>query len=476
MLIRIVKHELRNLTADRTLWWLTAFLMVLIGYAVYNGNSWVVFLENNIATALQEEERRLTKNQEIVASGVKPIIEPQDRRSPFYVGVIWGRRYAYLPPAPLAPLSIGQSDLYPSYFLISTRSKEFQKRAYELENPENLLSNRVDMAFLTVFLFPLLILALSYDLISAEREQGTLAMVLSQPVSLRTFVAAKIAVRALVILLLVIGLSLAAFLLNGIDLFGGGVGGHVLLWAGIVVSYCAFWFSLAVAVNALGQSSTSNAIILASLWLFLVVLAPTAINLLVTSSYPVPSRVEFVVAAREAANEAYGQAGQVLSRYYAEHPYLLPEGQRPDPGDFSTFLWTQEAEIERSVQRVAERYDRQLLQQQAQVNRLRFLSPAVVTQEALNDIAGTGLMRYRHFLELVDKYHEEWRAFFVPKILQKKKLTVADYEKIPQFSYVELGEDKMVTNVREALAGLVVPTLLILAIGLWKIQRYPPYR
>jgi ABC-2 type transport system permease protein len=46
-----------------------------------------------------------------------------------------------------------------------------------------------------VFLFPLRILALSYNLLSAEREQGTLALVLSQPVRLSTVVLGKLVAR-----------------------------------------------------------------------------------------------------------------------------------------------------------------------------------------------------------------------------------------------------------------------------------------
>jgi ABC-2 type transport system permease protein len=46
---------------------------------------------------------------------------------------------------------------------------------------------------------PLLILALSYNFLSGEREAGTLQMLLSQPISLRSVVSGKIALRFLVV-------------------------------------------------------------------------------------------------------------------------------------------------------------------------------------------------------------------------------------------------------------------------------------
>ena len=124
MLFQIVKHEWRNLTADRTLWWVVFILVAAIGYGVYNGTSWVLFLEGTIETALQEEHDRLAKAQHTVANGLEPERESRSPYSARYIGRRMGLRYAYLPPAPLASLSVGQSALYPAYFLVNTQSPQ----------------------------------------------------------------------------------------------------------------------------------------------------------------------------------------------------------------------------------------------------------------------------------------------------------------------------------------------------------------
>ncbi len=150
MLLEIVKNEWRNITADRTLWWVILILVVAIGYGVYNGSSWVAFLEESIESALLEEHERISGHQALVASGEEP---ERGNRSPYdarYIGRRSGLRYAYLPPAPLASLSVGQSDLYSSYFLVNTQSTQRQKRRSELENPNHLLESRFVLAFVTV--------------------------------------------------------------------------------------------------------------------------------------------------------------------------------------------------------------------------------------------------------------------------------------------------------------------------------------
>jgi Domain of unknown function (DUF3526) len=69
-----------------------------------------------------------------------------------------------------------------------------------------------------------------------------------------------------------------------------------------------------------------------------------------------------------------------------------------DGGRDSVRLLTQE-ETERLIQPVVDHFDRQVIGQQSLVDRFRFLSPAIVTQAALNDVAGASVARYRHFLE-----------------------------------------------------------------------------
>jgi hypothetical protein len=50
-----------------------------------------------------------------------------------------------------------------------------------------------------IYLYPLAILALSFNMIAAEREAGALALVLSQPIRFRALVLGKLGVRALLV-------------------------------------------------------------------------------------------------------------------------------------------------------------------------------------------------------------------------------------------------------------------------------------
>ena len=87
MLIQIVKNEWRNLTADRSLWWVTFILVVAIGYGVYNGALLGPFPGGN---ALNRHSRTNTTGwpqlNTPVANGLEPERESRSPYSARYIG------------------------------------------------------------------------------------------------------------------------------------------------------------------------------------------------------------------------------------------------------------------------------------------------------------------------------------------------------------------------------------------------------
>ncbi len=470
-----MKHEWRNLSADRAPLAISLLLGAVIAYGAFNGSRWVKFQRQTIASALTEERGRYAEIREEmvqVEAGEKKVSAFADPRLPQSFGRSMGLRYAYLPPAALGSLAIGQSDLYPYYFKVSTGSKQSFLNSDEIENPAHLLAGRFDLAFVILFLYPLVILAFSYNIVSGEKEAGTLALTLSQPVSLRTLVLAKVALRSLFVVALAVLLSIAGVLVGGADLSAEGSGLRLLFWIGITAAYGAFWFALAIAVNAAGRGSATNAIALAGLWLLFLVVIPSALNATVKSSYPVPSRVEMIQAMRVAGEDSTRQSSQLLARYLEDHPELAPKSKDAPP-DFGTLLIAVNEATERSVQPVIDRFDSQVAAQQQMVDRFRYLSPAIVAQAAFYDLAGSSAHRYAHFLSQASTFHAQWRGFLTPRILKKEKLTPADLDKLPTYAFREEETGAVSARLLAALIGLLAPVALVLLPALRWMSRYP---
>jgi ABC-2 type transport system permease protein len=453
-----MRHEWRNLSADRTPLAVALVLGVAIAYGAYNGSQWVRFQQQATREALAEEQERYSRiRAEIprIESGEKTVSAFADPRLPQSFGRNTGTRYAAMPPAALGALAVGQTDLHPYYFRVSTNSKETFLHQDEIENPVHLLSGRFDVAFVLLYLYPLVILAFSYNILSAEKENGTLALALSQPVSLGRVVLAKVLPRLLFVLALAVVLPVAGLILGGANLGAEGVLPRLLAWTCVTAAYGVFWFAMAVAVNAMGRGSATNALTLAGVWLLLAMAIPSVLNVVVQWAYPAPSRVEMIQAVRAAGEEATRQGSQLLARYLEDHPELMPAaGDRGQAPDFGTLLVAVNEATEQKVRPVLAAFESQLAKQQQMVDRLRYVSPAIVAQAAYHDAAGVGAHRYRHFLEQVEEYHRQWRG-------------------LPSFAFREETAAAAIGRCGASLAGLLIPSLIAALVGAYAMRRYP---
>jgi ABC-2 type transport system permease protein len=475
MIREVMRHEARTLAADRVLWLFLAVYGLMFAYAVVNGIRWVIYHRYTIETGAFVAQRRLhVLEQEVLAAESGERLSTDtfavDPRSPSAIGGARGARFAGLEPGPLAALAIGQADLLPLYHDLSLNTTELRlNKNGELENPLHLMVGRFDVAFVLVSLMPLLILALSYNILSAEKEQGTLVLTLSQPVGLGTVLGGKVGARAVV----VVGLALLLSSIAALATAGGGASpGRVALWGAVVLTYALFWFALAAAVNALGRGSAWNATVLVGAWLAFVVILPAVANIGASLMFPLPSRIEMVTAERAAIRATLDRRSELLAGYFEDHPEMA-SGIALDTTNLDARTWAASEEVYRIGQQVAARYKETLARQQALVAAFRFASPAILMQEALNDIAGTGDARYAAFRAQIDAFLAAWRARFIPRILAGERLSSEELRALPPFEYVEEPEADVFARVGMTLIALAGFTAVVtIAAWLW-LRRYP---
>ena len=468
----VLRNERRLLAADPALRIALAVFAVLFVYALANGMAWERFQARTVEAARTgnaERVRGLEQELADIANGGQPSSPFRDPRAPNVLGGARGAHTAVLEPGPLAALAVGQSDLLPYYYDVSiyTNESSFQQNG-EVENPLNLMLGRFDLAFVTVYLLPLLVLALSFNVLSEEREQGTLALTLSQPVSARAVVGAKLAFRALLVVGLAAGVSLLGILATG----GFAASGRVLLWCATVTLYALFWFALAAWVNSLRRSSAWNATVLVGAWLVLVVVLPAAINIAAGLLHPLPSRVEMITAQRDASNDAVNRRSELLARYLEDHPEMAAGVVADEPG-LGALAWAATDAVNGRLEQVTAVHDARRAEQLALVRRYRFLSPALLAQGLLVDAAGTGDARFARFQDQVRDFAEQWRQFFVPAILADERMTAAVLPGVPSFRFVDEQPADVARRAAPpllVLGGLVVLAGVGAAVGLGRVR------
>lgn len=472
MLKHILKHDWRLLAADRVLWLASLLIVLCVSYAVYNGTTRAERWRNDVnqqnAKAQDDVLEQKTIVEDILAGKKSAADHPWDGL-PNTV-----QQVATLPPGPLAAFSVGQTDLYPYATAISTwkRSDNVFAR-YQVESPLSLLAGRFDFAFVIVYLLPLLIIALSYNLLSAEKENGTLVLALSQPLSLRTLITGKVLMRLALVLGLVVVLCLLGFLASGMLFDAPGMLGRFSLWLMIVGAYALFWFVLSAAVNALGRSSETNATVLTCLWLVFVLIIPAILNLAVTAASPVPSRMQYVSSLRAAENAATQISNKLMAEYYSDHPDLAANGASAIP-EWARKYFLVLREIEDKTTSILTDYESRLDRQQALVQKFRFLSPAIIVQEALNEVAGASLIRQRRFVTQTREFLASWQTMLSPKLLAGARLQPADYETLPRFTFTEEPFASMAARVLVGMMVLLLLSAVLFGGSVSVLRRYSP--
>jgi ABC-2 type transport system permease protein len=139
--------------------------------------------------------------------------------------------------------------------------------------------------------------------------------------------------------------------------------------------------------------------------------------------------------------------------------------------DFNIIRVAVDDDVARRARPVVDRCEQQLARQQRIIDRLRFLSPTVLMQNALNEVAGTGSPRHRHFLDQVDRFHAPWRGFVVPRIFEKARIT--DAASASRFVYQEEDTAAIARRVLTGWLGLMIPAGLMTWIGLRRLRHFP---
>ncbi len=457
------------LRADRTLWSMLALFAVLLLVAAANGRALVTARTADVERLVSEAatvERALARQAGQWDGTGKPPVAVQPGPVAFSVLPAW----AWLPPTPPAPLAPGQSDLLPDRYPVTARPAHTFLARPELTSPAALALGSFDVAFLLLFGLPIVVLAVAFNVASREREAGALALAAAQGVDPAAFVLAKWTARLTVTLAAVaVALVAAAAIAAGGEFTRAGT--DLAVWLAVTLGYAAFWFAVCLWVNSAGRSSDRNGVALVGAWVALVVVVPALAALAVTTVLPPPSRVELTTVLREATEAADRSAASAREKYAFDHPELA--GQEIDPDEFYRTVAATEAEVTRAVGPALAAFDAQAARQQRLVDRLQYLSPALLVHQALLAASGTDARRFADFRAQVTEFHGEWRAHFVERLERGARLTPAAYAEAPRFAHREPAAAVRAVRLAGPLIALYGAAGLTIWLAWRRLRRQP---
>jgi len=357
-----------------------------------------------------------------------------------------------------AALSVGQRDANPSYLKIRLLAVQNQLYSSENTNPDKLATGSFDLSFVFVFLMPLFIIATGFNIFSAEKEQGTLSIMLSQPLSLFSLLFSKLLFRFTLVLVLIFILSIAGWLWSNAvaDLRG-------LAWLAAIILYSIFWFGVVLCMVLLKKSSAFNAVSLLGIWLLLTIILPVLINVTAEISKPVSEGLALSLKQREEVHAGWDRPKEeTMKRFFKTYPQYSNTSSVGGKFKWKWYFAFQELG-DQSVEKLYHQYNARLSDRQHFASTFSVISAPAMLQEVLNGIAGTELKQQLEFVARTKAYHNRLKEFYYPFLYNEKPFTHADFSKEPQHVFTA-GSDWQ--RVSSGLLTLFFSTVVIVLLTL----------
>lgn len=364
---------------------------------------------------------------------------------------------------PLAALSIGQRDINPSVKSLTIRNLEAQQYDTDLYNPANLLLGNLDLGFVLIYLFPLVIIALTYNTLSGEKENGTWSLLAVQSGNTTRLLLQLFSLRCASILTIFVMLMAAAALLVPLPLNAA-----LLAFFGLGLLYLFFWFALSFWVITWQKSSAVNAVSGLAIWVLLTIVAPAVVNNYLMNKYPVPEALDNAVLQRKGYHEKWDMDKQVtMDKFYAHYPqfkkYALPGGE------FS-WLWyyAMQQMGDDDARQSSEALKQKLNSRETASRNIARFIPTLHLQWQLNNLAQSGLHNHLQYLDSASRFHEKKRLYFYPKIFENTPVQQENWSN-HQVAFFNAAQPN---NWWGMMLPLGLSILLLIALSAFQVKRH----
>lgn len=321
-----------------------------------------------------------------------------------------------------AAFANGQRDVNPYLISVTMLGLEGQLYDTDINNPVSLLMGNMDLSFVFIFLFPLVIIAFTYNLLSEQQESGVWSLLKSQTEKSFAIIGRKFLIRLIVIVAVAIVLFIVAKLYLDLP-----VDFTFLSVFALTMFYLFFWFALSFFFISLNRSSNFNASALIAVWVLICIVIPASLNLFLTHKYPVPEALQNVINQREGYHEKWDMAKEVTMKPFFEHYPQLKKYPFPQEKTFSWFWYyamQQMGDDQALESRLAIKH--KLESRQYFTHNIALFFPTIQTQLGINKLAGSDLDNHLSFQDAVRKYHEQIRLHFYPSIFQNEDVNATD--------------------------------------------------
>lgn len=330
-------------------------------------------------------------------------------------------------PGDLTFLAPTRGDAVPAVMRIRMLALEGQINDNEAANPELLMAGRFDFAFVTLYLAPLLLIALLHDLWSGEREAGRLAALDSLPRARHRLWSPRVVLRAGgVVFALLVPLAVGALIEGTAPL-------RLLAAVALVLVSLGFWMIVTLGIARVQTASATQAAVLAGLWFAITLVVPAAAHLAINAVVPLPDAAAIARESREEVHAGWDRPKAVtMARFVAFYPEWRDQAAT---GTAFEWKWYFAFQCLGDAAVAADSAAREvgIAHREALAQRLGWLLPPVKVAQAMQNLAGSDVKADLAFKARVRVYHRALREYHYPYLFGGRPMRDTDVASAPEF-------------------------------------------
>jgi ABC-2 type transport system permease protein len=268
------------------------------GYALFKKHNIEI---TNIVANNEDSIAKMLDQYEEIENGTQEKTR-RDPTTPYWA--IWNTpSYAFKYPSPMMVFSLGQAEQYGYYKKITNWSTTFDSdMAEEIANPERLAIGTLDFNFVFIYLFPILIIILLFNVGGLEKDLNFEKLILLNNITKRKWLFIRFLFYFILINILLLSLMLFYALIA--DVFQNETLNFIrLLFTSIL--YIILWFIIFYFINYYGKNSSDQALKMISIWLLLCIIIPGTIHQIISINYPVNYMTEYIDIDRDKSNDIF---------------------------------------------------------------------------------------------------------------------------------------------------------------------------
>ena len=428
MNLNVFLYEAIHFTRSKAKLYSYIFFMCICILSIFNAYK---ISNKQTQTILNINEEKEIENQKVIDWFDKSNKGPDDKSWINVEDPYWAIRststYVVKEPSPLMLLGIGQSTQFGFYKKVNRWSSTFDDDIVEeISNYERLINGNIDFSFLIIFLLPVLIIIMTYNINGLEKDFGFHKLISIQNNQVKIW----IFTRFLFYLILV--LFSVNILILTVGFFNCGISNIKSVLSLILLSnlYIILFFVVFYFLNRNGNSSSSIAFKMISVWLLFCVIIPGSVHQYVSFQYPVNYMTDFLDVNRKKTYDIFKlDNSNLYTRLLDIHPEISPNKD-------SLEINLENKKIRRSISSIVNKMNvdatNEIERQNEEKNRLvRFtyiFNPISYVQNMWNSCTSTDYNSYKKFRVKIKESIQLRNELLVLEMWKEQKVDKESYQ------------------------------------------------